>query len=210
VQTQTLFISGLDMPIFHGSTEITDIKHGNTEINSVWHGGTQVWSRGYTLTLDYDTQYTEVAPLEEGLYYNTNYAGYSNSSTAQPIDGSINPSAFSKSPLVNSSQSTPSIDRLYTYERAGSGVTDTFVLILHLDRKVTNSGWTNMTIQRLYNGAPTGSVFTYGRTNAAFLSGNTTSLWQWNLYYSIGIFPYTAEYDPFNNTAGTEYEIKFT
>lgn len=196
------------MPIFHGSTEITDIKHGNTEINSVWHGGTQVWSRGYTLTLDYDTQYTE----EGGLYYNTNYAGYSASSST-PISGSITPTTFSRSPLYNSNDSTPSIISLYTFERAGSGVTDTFNLYLQLDKRVVNSGWTNMTIQRLYNGAPSGSLFTYSRANAvSFLvvNGVDATTWVWNLYYSIPIFPYTAEYDPFNNTAGTEYEIKFT
>ena len=193
------------MEIYVGGTEITDIKIGNTEINSVWIGANQVWSRGYTLTLDYDTQYQA---FSYNTYTNTNYAGYSGTS-GQPINGSIDPNTFTKSPLVTSSQSTPSITHLFTYEKAGTATTDQFTLHFQLDKECSNSGWTSMTIQRLYNGAPTGSVFTYARTTAGFLSSTTSSIWIWDLYYTNAIGQ-TVSYDPFNNSAGTEYEIKFT
>lgn len=166
------------MPIFHGGTEITDIKHGNTEINSVWVGSTQVWTRGVTFPNFY--LYTR-QNYSYGTYIDTYEAGFNEnwvgSGAGRSYFGSISPSnAWTKSALINSSDPTPYIDQImYSKVHGTATSTDTERVTLRVTEPVQNNGWTTMKISQ-----PNGDT-SLSRTSASYTYGSASTVWTWDV-----------------------------
>jgi hypothetical protein len=179
------------MPIFHGNTEITDIKHGNTEINSVWVGSNRVWTRGYEVTVDTATTSTQFDVLTYQYY-----AGFRDThpTYTYPIEGSISPTKeFKLSPLINSSDPTPEITYLYhsKFWSDANGVYSHYMQ-LNVDQQVSNSGWTSMKVGN----------DTFNRTDAGYFSGYQYTFWMWTIT--------TDTLNPFGTTDGATVQVSFT